>query len=122
MKNSTLVVRCSFSAGAKVRVKSPIKVYHVGKFKEGLDLQGMEGVVQADVRQHKGQELSATLPWKVQFEAKDGDGKPVKVIAHLVRSFCSRSTSNSFRALSLTDYDADYYHCRKMTRSKLRKE
>lgn len=68
-----------------MRVTAPVKVYHVGKFKAGLDLQGMEGVVQADVRQYKGLELSATLPWKVQFEAQDADGKAVKVIAHLVR-------------------------------------
>ena len=61
-------------------------IYHVGKFKTGLDLQGMEGVVQADVRNFKGMELSATMPWKVQFEAPapDGSDKPVKVIAHLV--------------------------------------
>ena len=78
------VVRCDFAAGAKVKVTAPIKVFHVGKFKQGLDLQGMEGTITADARQHKGMELSATLPWKVQFEAKDGEGKPVKVIAHFV--------------------------------------
>ena len=80
------VVRCDFAEGAKVRVTSPIKVYHVGKFKEGLDLQGMEGVVQGDARKGNGIELSATLPWKVQFAAKGPDGKDVKVIAHLVSS------------------------------------
>lgn len=93
-RNTTIVrsaiampVRCDFAEGARVRVKSSVKVYHVGKFRDGLDLQGMEGAVLEDVRNFKGTELSANLPWKVQFEAKDGDGKAVKVIAHLV---CSR--------------------------------
>ena len=84
VSRSAVSVRCDFAEGAKVRVKSSLKVYHVGKFKEGLELQGMEGVVKGDARQHKGMELSATLPWKIQFEAKAEDGKPVKVIAHLV--------------------------------------
>lgn len=84
--NSISTIRCEFAPGAKVRVASPVKVYHVGKFKDGLDLQGMEGVVQADARQYNGMQLSATLPWKVQFEAPGPDGKAVKVIAHLVSS------------------------------------
>lgn len=77
------VVSCEYAQGAKVRVTSPVKVYHVGKFKEGLELQGMEGVVQGDARKGDGIELSATLPWKVQFAAPGPDGKEVKVIAHL---------------------------------------
>jgi hypothetical protein len=80
------VVSCEYAQGTKVRVTSPVKVYHVGKFKEGLELQGMEGVVQADARKGDGIELSATLPWKVQFAAPGPDGKDVKVIAHLVSS------------------------------------
>ena len=85
---STPIVRCDFSQGAKVRVTAPITVHHVGKFKQGLDLKGMEGIVQGDARQHStGMELSATLPWKVQFEAKAPDGKAVKVLAHFVSSF-----------------------------------
>lgn len=87
------VVRCDYATGAKVKVTAPIKVFHVGKFKEGLDLQGMEGTVIADARKHKGLELSATHPWKVQFEAKDGEGKAVKVIAHLVRRCCLSETT-----------------------------
>lgn len=62
---------------------------HVGKFKEGLQLQGREGVVQKNEAQYnwKGQDmaLSANLPWKVQFSVDGPEGKPVKVIAHLVR-------------------------------------
>ena len=80
------VISCEYAAGAKVRVTTPIKVFHVGKFKEGLELQGMEGVVQGDARKGDGIELSATLPWKVQFLPKGPDGKEVKVIAHLVSS------------------------------------
>ena len=79
-----MTVRCEFAPGAKVRVASAVKVYHVGKFKDGLDLQGMEGIVQSDAREYNGMQLSATLPWKVQFEAPGPDGKAVKVIAHLV--------------------------------------
>jgi len=79
------VVSCEYAQGTKVRVTSPVKVYHVGKFKQGLELQGMEGIVQADARKGDGIELSATLPWKVQFAAPAPDGgKDVKVIAHLV--------------------------------------
>lgn len=75
---------CQLKEGVRVRVTAPVKVFHVGKFKSGLDLQGMEGVVQADVSQYKGLTLSANLPWKVQFQAPGPEGKPVKVIAHLV--------------------------------------
>lgn len=87
-RNRTMVMvsaSAEFAQGAKVKVSAPIKVYHVGKFKEGLDLEGLEGVVQADVRPYNGIELSATLPWKVKFEVPGQDGKMVNVIAHLVR-------------------------------------
>ncbi|KAI3436639.1 hypothetical protein D9Q98_006055 [Chlorella vulgaris] len=83
-------VAAQLAEGARIKVTAPIKVYHVGKFKAGLDLEGMEGVVlQPNVGDFKHQdgkqhELSATLPVKVQFAvpAPDG-GKDVKVIAHL---------------------------------------
>ncbi|EFN58845.1 hypothetical protein CHLNCDRAFT_140698 [Chlorella variabilis] len=79
--------------GARVKVKAPVKVYHVGKYKAGLELEGMEGtVVQpnvCDYKHHDGKkhDLSATLPVKVQFmvPAPDG-GKDVKVLVHLVSS------------------------------------
>ena len=82
-------IRCEFAEGAKVRVKDSVMIYHVGKFKTGLDLQGMEGVVQADVRNFKGMELSATMPWKVQFEAPapDGSDKPVCVAETVTRLY-----------------------------------
>lgn len=78
------MVRCDFSPGARVKVSTSVKVYHVGKFKDGLDLQGLEGVVQQDVRSYNGINLSANLPWKVQFAVADVEGKTMKVIAHLV--------------------------------------
>ena len=64
----------------------PITVFHSPKHKPGLELEGMEGTVSAVVKEHKGKELSANLPVRVQFElpAKDG-GKETKLIAHLVR-------------------------------------
>jgi hypothetical protein len=77
-------VSAALTEGQKVKVKSPVKVYHVGKFKGGLELQGMEGTVVADVRDYQGIRLSANLPIKVQFGPAGPDGKPVKVLAHLV--------------------------------------
>jgi hypothetical protein len=72
--------------GDTVKVTRPIVVYHVGKFKDGLNLEGREGVVVENVMNYKGQELSANLPWKVQFLVDGPEGKPVKVLAHLVRA------------------------------------
>ena len=63
-----------------------VKVFHSPKHKPGLSLEGMEGTVTAIVKEHKGKELSANLPIRVQFAlpATDG-GKETKLIAHLVR-------------------------------------
>lgn len=85
---SSLSVRCELKEGARVRVKAPVTIYHVGKFKEGLNLEGKEGTVVQNVAQYKGQELSANLPWKVEFAvpAPDGGAKPVKVLTHMVRN------------------------------------
>ena len=44
--------------GTRVRVKQSIMVYHAPKRKEGLDLEGMEGEVQAYVDDYKGKKLS----------------------------------------------------------------
>lgn len=82
--NGSSPISCEFKPGSRVKVASPVKVWHVGKFKEGLSLEGLEGVIQANVTEYKGEILSANLPWKIQFSvpAPDG-GKDVKVIAHL---------------------------------------
>jgi hypothetical protein len=91
-------ISAQLAEGARVKVKAPVKVFHVGKYKEGLDLEGLEGtIVQANVgdyKHHDGKQhtLSATLPVKVQFmvPAPDG-GKDVKVLVHLVSiAGCSR--------------------------------
>jgi hypothetical protein len=77
-----LRVMASISTGAKVKVTKSVKVFHVGKFKEGLDLEGLTGTVVENVQVYEGKELSANLPWKVEFSVDGGD-KPVRVLAHL---------------------------------------
>jgi hypothetical protein len=78
--------------GSRVKVTAPVKIYHVPKYKEGLDLQGMEGTVLqpnvCDYKHHDGKkhDLSATLPVKCQFLVPPpGGGKDLKVLVHLVR-------------------------------------
>lgn len=70
--------------GAKVRVKVPLKVYHVAKLPE-LDLMGKVGFLKDYVGVHKGKKISANMPYKVEFLEEDvsGNGKPVKFVAHL---------------------------------------
>ncbi|GAB4820747.1 hypothetical protein N2152v2_007793 [Parachlorella kessleri] len=74
---------CELKDGVRVKVATPVTVFHVGKFKKGLSLEGLEGTVLSDESQYKGQKLSANLPWKVQFSVPGPEGKDVKVIAHL---------------------------------------
>ena len=75
------------STGARVRVSQPVTVFHAPKQKSGLSLEGMEGTVTAVIKEHKGKELSANLPIRVQFILPaDDSGKEGKLIAHLVRS------------------------------------
>lgn len=71
------------AAGAQVRVTKPIQVYHVGKFKDGLNLEGRVGTVVQDVSSFEGKVLSATLPYKVEFSVDGGGDAPVKVVAHV---------------------------------------
>ncbi|GFP87764.1 ferredoxin-thioredoxin reductase variable chain [Phtheirospermum japonicum] len=71
--------------GSKVRVKVPLKVYHVPKVPE-VDLMGRIGVLKQYVGVYKGKRISANLPYKVEFVADEvlgRDGKPVKFLAHL---------------------------------------
>ncbi|KAG6760625.1 hypothetical protein POTOM_037148 [Populus tomentosa] len=65
--------------GAKVRVKVPVKVYHVPRVAEELDLCGFEGEVKQYVNLWKGRRVSANLPYKIQFVHSGG----VKFFAHL---------------------------------------
>jgi Ferredoxin thioredoxin reductase variable alpha chain len=69
--------------GKKIRVKVPLKVYHVMK-KPDLDLYGLEGVIKQYAVIWKGKQISANLPFKVEFFIPiDGQDKPLKVLAHL---------------------------------------
>ena len=68
--------------GARVRVKVPLKVYHVPRVPE-VDLIGKEGQIKQYVAIWKGKQISANLPYKVQFVV-DVEGRgPVKFVAHL---------------------------------------
>ena len=58
-------------------------VYHAPKLSE-LQLEGKEGTVKQIVKVFKGKELSANLPYKVEFLLDKEGGKQRKVLAHLV--------------------------------------
>lgn len=69
-------------AGSRVRIKGPLKVFHVMKAPE-LEVGGMEGEVKEVVTTFKGKPISATLPYKVQLSI-DGEGdKKIKFFVHL---------------------------------------
>ncbi|KAI3818477.1 hypothetical protein L1987_12285 [Smallanthus sonchifolius] len=70
--------------GARVRVKVPLKVYHIPKVPE-LDLNGKEGKIKEYVSVWKGKHISANLPYKIEFfETLEGRGDaPVKFFTHL---------------------------------------
>ncbi|XP_011033105.1 PREDICTED: ferredoxin-thioredoxin reductase, variable chain-like [Populus euphratica] len=65
--------------GARVRVKAPVKAYHVPRVAKEVDLCGLEGEVKQYVSQWKGKQVSANLPYKTQFVHSGG----VKFFAHL---------------------------------------
>ncbi|XP_057960330.1 ferredoxin-thioredoxin reductase subunit A2, chloroplastic-like [Malania oleifera] len=68
--------------GARVRVKVPLKVFHVPRVPE-VDLAGMEGKVKQYVGLWKGKRISANLPFKVEFVTEIEGRGPVKFFAHL---------------------------------------
>ncbi|CAA2981508.1 ferredoxin-thioredoxin reductase, variable chain-like [Olea europaea subsp. europaea] len=83
--NDDEVKKAESIIGAKVRIKVPLKVYHVPKVPE-YELTGKVGVVKQYVGVHKGKKISANLPYKVEFvvdEILGRGGKPVKFLAHL---------------------------------------
>ncbi|GAV86937.1 FeThRed_A domain-containing protein [Cephalotus follicularis] len=70
--------------GRKIRVvKAPLKVYHVPRVPEGIDLSGMEGVVNRYVGVWKGKRISANLPYKVEFHTQIQGRGSLKFFAHL---------------------------------------
>ncbi|XP_076926963.1 ferredoxin-thioredoxin reductase, variable chain-like [Bidens hawaiensis] len=70
--------------GARVRVTAPLKVYHVAKVPE-VELYGKEGKLKEYVAVWKGKQISANLPYKIEFlERFEERGEaPVKFFAHL---------------------------------------
>ncbi|KAJ1377009.1 Ferredoxin thioredoxin reductase, alpha chain [Sesbania bispinosa] len=72
----------SAKIGAKVRVKVPLKVYHIPKVPE-FDLNGIEGEIKQYVGIWKGKRISANLPYRVQFVIDIEGRGPVKFVAHL---------------------------------------
>ncbi|KAL5079934.1 hypothetical protein RYX36_008355 [Vicia faba] len=84
------MIRCdvgedsSLKIGARVRVKVPLKVYHVPKVPE-VDLSGREGNIKQNVSIWKDKRISANFPYKVEFIAEDIQGPrgPLKFVAHL---------------------------------------
>lgn len=68
--------------GARVRVKVPLKVYHVPRVPE-VDLTGMEGELKQYVGLWKGKRISANFPFKVEFRTEIEGRGPVKFFAHL---------------------------------------
>eukprot|EP01025_Chloroclados_australasicus_P003446 TRINITY_DN10813_c0_g1_i1.p2 TRINITY_DN10813_c0_g1~~TRINITY_DN10813_c0_g1_i1.p2 ORF type:complete len:145 (+),score=19.02 TRINITY_DN10813_c0_g1_i1:171-605(+) len=79
---AVVVARAELAPGAKVKVTSDLKVYHVPGFKSGIDLQGKEGEVVQNVTEYQGVELSPNYPWKVQFEVEK-NGKMKSFFCHL---------------------------------------
>ncbi|XAR63460.1 Ferredoxin:thioredoxin reductase [Bertholletia excelsa] len=76
------VAEAEAKIGAKVRVKVPLKVYHVPRVPE-VDLTGKEGVLKQYVGVWKGKRISANMPFKIEFVV-DVEGRgPVKFFAHL---------------------------------------
>ncbi|KAI3435063.1 FeThRed_A domain-containing protein [Psidium guajava] len=68
--------------GSRVRVKAPVRVYHVPRVAE-LELSGMEGEVKQNLLFWRGKSLTANRPFKVEFVG-DVEGRgPVKFVAHL---------------------------------------
>ncbi|KAM0964229.1 hypothetical protein ACFX13_020661 [Malus domestica] len=72
----------SSKIGARVRVKVPLKVYHVPRVPE-VDITGMEGELKQYVGLWKGKRISANLPYKVQFVVDVQGRGAVKFFAHL---------------------------------------
>ncbi|CAK9187444.1 unnamed protein product [Ilex paraguariensis] len=69
--------------GSRVRVKVPLKVYHVPKVPE-FELTGMIGVLKQYVGVWKGKRISANFPYKIEFVTEiEGRKGPVKFFAHL---------------------------------------
>ncbi|CAO2824446.1 unnamed protein product [Amaranthus hypochondriacus] len=69
--------------GRKIRVKSPLKVYHIPKLPEFELNSDMVGVIKQYVGFWKGKHISPNYPFKVEFVVEIEGRGPVKFVAHL---------------------------------------
>jgi hypothetical protein len=71
--------------GSRVKVTAPITVFHAPKHKNGLSLQGVEGVVEkySDLTDDGSAHLSSTQPLVVRFSVPGPEGKPVSFVTHM---------------------------------------
>mmetsp|Transcript_37663 Transcript_37663/g.83870 ORF Transcript_37663/g.83870 Transcript_37663/m.83870 type:complete len:117 (-) Transcript_37663:543-893(-) len=72
----------AFAEGTRIKVTKPVKLYSVPKHPEGIDIEGMEGVVAKDITNFKGKVISANFPYVVKFVTQLG-GADIKFQAHL---------------------------------------
>lgn len=74
----------AFTEGQKVKVIKSVKLFSVPKHPEGVEIEGMEGVVAKNCALFKGKVLSPNFPFVVKFETTI-NGTPAKFQAHMVR-------------------------------------
>ncbi len=61
----------AMNVGTRVRVKSPLTVYHHPEHKgEGFNIEGLEGEIIAIHTSWKGRPISANYPYEVRFTPK----------------------------------------------------
>ncbi|KAF8009640.1 hypothetical protein BT93_J0602 [Corymbia citriodora subsp. variegata] len=81
-KNGVAISPDPAKIGSRVRVKAPVRVYHVPRVPE-LELSGMEGEVKQNLLFWRGKSLTANRPFKVEF-VREVEGRGlVKFVAHL---------------------------------------
>ena len=69
--------------GRKIRVKTPLNVYHIPKLPELELTSDMIGVIKQYIGLWKGKRISPNLPFKVEFVVEIEGRGPVKFVAHL---------------------------------------
>ena len=86
-----------------------VLVFHAPKHKEGLQLKDKQGTVKSIVKKFQGKELSANLPYKVEFILPtEGDGKDLKVVAHLVSAWSKHIFFRLSHQLLSWDFEDQY--------------
>ena len=80
--------------GTRVKVSTPVKVYHVPKQPQGVELQGMEGEIDKNVALYTDKKgashvLSPNFPYIVKLQTQI-DGKDISIKTHLVSTACER--------------------------------